>query len=136
MRLIDAERFDFVTFEQKEFDSKEAQAFCNGVEFILDMIEHAPTINAVPMDVMIKIRDEIDRTVKHVPFSDYDFGYYMAMSVIKKIIDQHMYEVSLTASWEDSSNGWTCSECLCDSPYDTPFCPHCGRRMENGYNRH
>lgn len=135
MRLIDAEKFDFITFHQKEFGSEEAQAFCNGAELILEMIDNAPTINAVPRDVIEKIREEIDRTVRHVPINDYDFGFYMAIQTITKIIDQHMDEVSLTAHWEDSSNGWTCSECLCDSPHDTRYCPHCGRIMGNGYER-
>ena len=35
------------------------------------------------------------------------------------------------AHWEDSSNGWMCSNCNRDSSHDTKFCPHCGKKMSN-----
>ena len=39
------------------------------------------------------------------------------------------------AHWEDSSNGWMCSNCKMDSTNDTKFCPHCGRKMSNSSER-
>ena len=32
--------------------------------------------------------------------------------------------------WMDSSNGWTCSECIRDNISDTKYCPNCGAKME------
>lgn len=32
--------------------------------------------------------------------------------------------------WMDSSNGWTCSECISDNIRDTKWCPNCGAKMD------
>ena len=34
-----------------------------------------------------------------------------------------------TGRWEDSSNGWMCSECERDNSKDTKYCPNCGAKM-------
>lgn len=38
-----------------------------------------------------------------------------------------------TAKWSDSSNGWMCSSCNCDSSFAYAVCPKCGCKMRNGY---
>lgn len=43
MRLIDANIFDAICYTQKSSE------FSEGVEFILDKIDNAPTINATPV---------------------------------------------------------------------------------------
>lgn len=32
--------------------------------------------------------------------------------------------------WEDSSNGWMCSECFREMHKDYPLCPNCGAKMD------
>ena len=57
-RYIDAERFDVVTFQRCSED------FMDGMDYILDMIENAPTEDVVPKSEVEKFIQEIDQIQK------------------------------------------------------------------------
>ena len=56
-RYIDAERFDVVTFQRCSED------FMDGMDYILDMIENAPTEDVVPRSEVEKAKQEVARAM-------------------------------------------------------------------------
>ena len=56
MRLIDADAFDAFSYKETE---GYADCFDAGVLYVLEQIDNAPTIDAVTVDEIQKLRDEL-----------------------------------------------------------------------------
>lgn len=56
MRLVDAELFDFISF-QAAGDTAYDQGFEDGVQFVAEKIDAAPTISAIPVEWFKNRRD-------------------------------------------------------------------------------
>ena len=68
-RLIDADKFSAISYIEKSKD------FTEGVEFVVNMIDNAPTVQAIPIEVLQEIRQEITNLVKTYPFIDHKDTY-------------------------------------------------------------
>lgn len=73
------------------------------------------------MKIIIDISDELYNYIKSIP-------YHTLLE--ERVVSGIPLEQEKVGHWEDSSNGWMCSECKTDHMIDTKYCPNCGARME------
>ena len=95
MRLIDADMARDILLHKHRIDFKEYPKegfnYRVGLEQGIELMEKAPTVDAVPMSVIEDIKAEIDEIAQgHNPTHDpFDGGYTMAIMDVLNIIDKH-----------------------------------------------
>ena len=91
------------------------------------------------MDRLISA-DEVLRHIKHwekgygalkVGTTSFADGVIDGYARVKSLIERlPSYGTVRHGHWEDSSNGWMCSECFKETYRDYQYCPHCGAKMD------
>ena len=80
-RLIDADKFSAISYIEKSKD------FTEGVEFVVNMIDNAPTIQAIPIEEVLKIIEFEEKWLYQTRMSirDIDIALDAMKSKIKQI---------------------------------------------------
>lgn len=118
MRLIDAEQFDCLTWQEDEDSDR---TFDDGVLWVLSKIDEAPTIvpvdgeSGAEEDILREIEEDLDTSLDDAPLKKkYKKGAWF---------------------WRPAKNGWAdwiCSNCGWEKNLDIhvtldyKFCPYCG----------
>ena len=110
-RLIDANAFECVCVNGKSED------FCNGVLYVLDMIDAQPTVDAVEVGHGKWLFDS--GTERHFCSACNEYA-------ISVITNEPVYEYD----WEENLQ-FSHFESACDEQL-TNYCPNCGAKMDGG----
>lgn len=89
MRLIDADKLRFRHTVKCNFNTTRPYTL-NCISF--DEVQNAPTIKAVPINVLDKIRAEIQTEYDGIlwHYNDYDDGWSDALKWVLEVIDKYM----------------------------------------------
>lgn len=84
MRLIDADKFEAFVIR-----TNGDEEFVNGVQYVLEKIDNAPTVKAIPLERVEQIRNEIERKAHSGQWSDATmYGMLKAVAIIDKAIKE------------------------------------------------
>ena len=77
MRLIDADKFEAFVIR-----TNGGASFVNGVQYVLEKIDNAPTVDAMPRERIYKMLNEIQYTPKLYPYVDHIDSYIKTKDVL------------------------------------------------------